>query len=76
MVFPLFLSRREFKRYHERMNTTYNVIRERKTHPGNADVIASFDDENDKRAVARVEEELKREENAQFNFFVQTEDKD
>ena len=55
------------------MNTTYNVIRERKTHPGNTDIIASFDDENDKRAVARVEEEQKREENALFNFFVQTE---
>jgi len=55
------------------MKTTYNVIRERKTHPGNTDVIASFDDEDDKRAVARVEEEQKREENALFNFFVQTE---
>ncbi len=53
------------------MKTTYNVIRERKASPGNADVIASFEDEDDKRAVARVEEEQKREENAQFSFFVQ-----
>lgn len=54
------------------MKLIYNVIRERKTSPNNSDVIASFEDENDKRAVARVEEEQKREENAQFSFFVQT----
>ena len=57
------------------MKLTYNVIRERKASPDNADVIASFEDEDDKRAVARVEEEQKREENAQFSFFVQTDKK-
>ena len=54
------------------MKTTYNVIRERKTRPEQSDVIASFEDENDKRAAARVEVEQAREENVQFNFFVET----
>jgi hypothetical protein len=54
------------------MKTIYNVVRERKASPENSDVIASFEDQDDKRAVARVEEEQKREENAHFSFFVQT----
>lgn len=54
------------------MKTTYNVIKTPGTGNGPEVTIASFDDADDTRAQAVVDEEQAKPENSGSIFFVQT----